>query len=159
LYDCNLRSLLESEFVGLSQIEVSNYVMIPTLIFTSWLLGLLSFAVIAGTIYLLYEWYQRAWEYDADLSRLVFAPDFGFNLLTLLLVAGLLLLLWSFAGRLLLPLFLGRGKQNNSELEPPRQTRGGSSQRLQRPDGTELHVEFYGPEDGLPIVLTQRRKR
>jgi pimeloyl-ACP methyl ester carboxylesterase len=27
-------------------------------------------------------------------------------------------------------------------------------QRLRRPDGSELHVEFYGPENGLPIVLT-----
>jgi pimeloyl-ACP methyl ester carboxylesterase len=33
-------------------------------------------------------------------------------------------------------------------------TREGTVQRLQRPDGSELQVEFYGPASGLPIVLT-----
>jgi hypothetical protein len=53
--------------------------MLPTLILFTWLLGLLSFAMIGGAIYLLYEWYQRAWEYDVDLNRFVFAPDLGFK--------------------------------------------------------------------------------
>lgn len=128
--------------------------MLPTLIITTWLLGLLSFAFIGGAIYFLYEWYQRAWEFDSDLNRLVFAPDFGFNALTLLLVAGLLLLILTFAGRLLLPLFLGNQSRNQSKFDPPQKTREGKQQRLQRPDGTELQVEFYGPEDGLPIVCT-----
>ena len=29
-----------------------------------------------------------------------------------------------------------------------------SQQRLRRPDGSELQIEFYGPEDGPPIILT-----
>jgi pimeloyl-ACP methyl ester carboxylesterase len=128
--------------------------MIPSLIITSWLLGLLSFGILGGAIYLLYEWYQRAWAYEPDLNRFVFDPNFGFNALTAILLAGLILLVWTFAGRALLPLILGHGKRNPSDLDPPQQTREGTVQRLQRPDGTELQVEFYGPEDGPPIVMT-----
>jgi pimeloyl-ACP methyl ester carboxylesterase len=28
------------------------------------------------------------------------------------------------------------------------------NERIQRPDGTELHVEFYGPREAPPIVLS-----
>lgn len=128
--------------------------MLPTLILPIWLFGLLSFAITGSTIYLLYEWYERAREFDPDLNRMVFAPDFGFNAPTFMLLAGLLLLLWTFAGRLLLPFFLGNKPRQPSPHDPPRHNREGESQRLQRPDGTELQVEFYGPADGQPIVMT-----
>lgn len=51
-------------------------------------------------------------------------------------------------------LLLGGRNGNKSELDPPRMTRERTVQKVQRPDGSELHVEFYGPEDGPPIVLT-----
>jgi pimeloyl-ACP methyl ester carboxylesterase len=126
----------------------------PTLIISTWLLGLFSFALVGGAIYMLYEWYQRAWEFDPDLNRRIFEPDFGLNGLTMLLLGGILLLVLSLAGRLLLPLFLGQGRSRDADFDPPRKSREGEVQRLQRPDGTELQVEFYGPEDGLPIVLS-----
>src|SRR5688572_29748143 len=112
--------------------------MVPSLIISTWLLGLLSFGMIGGAIYLLYEWYQRAWDYDPNLNRLVFEPNLGFNALTAILLAGLLLLIWTFFGALLLRLILGGKKAPKSELDPPRMTRTGTVQHLQRPDGSEL---------------------
>ena len=38
--------------------------------------------------------------------------------------------------------------------DEPRAERGGRVERLKRPDGSELHVEIYGPADGPTIVLT-----
>ncbi len=128
--------------------------MIPPLIITTWLLGLLSFGIIGSAVYLLYEWYQRVWTYNPDLNRYIFDPNFGFNALTAMLVAGLLLLTWTFLGGLILRVVMGSRNRGDSKLDPPRMTREGTVQRLKRPDGSELHVEFYGPADGPPIVLT-----
>ena len=128
--------------------------MIPPLIIITWLLGLLSFGIIGSAVYLLYEWYQRVWTYNPDLNRYIFDPNFGFNALTAMLVAGLLLLIWTFLGGLILRVVMGSRNRGDSKLDPPRMTREGTVQRLKRPDGSELHVEFYGPADGPPIVLT-----
>ena len=38
--------------------------------------------------------------------------------------------------------------------DEPNHQRDGEEHRLRRPDGTELQVEFYGPADALPLVLT-----
>jgi pimeloyl-ACP methyl ester carboxylesterase len=38
--------------------------------------------------------------------------------------------------------------------EGPKATRDGLVRRLRRPDGSEIQVELYGPEDGPPVVLT-----
>ncbi len=119
--------------------------MIPSLIIVTWLLGLFSFAMIGGAIYLLYDWYQQVWVYDPNLNRFVFEPNFGFNALTAILLAALLLLIWTFFGGMLLRLVLGGKRGAESELDPPRMTREGTVQRLPRPDGSELQVEMYGP--------------
>ncbi len=76
--------------------------------------------------------------------------QFGFNRETAYLLGGAALLLFSLGGggvgvRLL---FLRRG---GDEPEP---LRGGAVRRLRRPDGTELHVECFGPEDGPVVLLT-----
>ena len=97
---------------------------------------------------------QRAHDYDPDLGRAVFDPNFGFNGQTALLVLGLLLLLWTFAGHLLLKPLLGRPPQADPDDDDTKDPAPAATQRLVRPDGSELHVEFYGPEDGPPIVLT-----
>lgn len=52
------------------------------------------------------------------------------------------------AGRWLLYPFLGAGKLNE-----PREAQG-KTRRIRRPDGTELHVEIFGPDDGRTLVLT-----
>lgn len=128
--------------------------MVPSLIILIWFLGLLSLAITGGAIYLLYEWYQRVWQFDPALNQWVFAPHLGFNTQTALLAAGLVLLLLTFFGGSLLRLIMGYKNRRNSDLDPPRMTREGTAQRLQRPDGSELQVEFYGEPGNPPIVLT-----
>jgi pimeloyl-ACP methyl ester carboxylesterase len=96
-----------------------------------WLMGLLSFGILGGGIYILYEWY------------------IGALVATSYLVSGILMVLWSFGGRFIsLALFRRPG------TDEPKPTRTGTVQRLQRPDGTVLQVELYGPEDGQPIILS-----
>lgn len=63
--------------------------------------------------------------------------------------AGISLAALACAGRWALFPFLGAGK-----LDEPKETKGESVHRLLRPDGTELHVEFYGPTDAPTLVLT-----
>lgn len=128
--------------------------MLPTSIIFQWLQALLSLGIFGGGIYALWEWVQRARVYDPDVDRYVFDPNWGFNGQTALLVLGLGLLLWTFAGRLLLLPLLGRPPKSDPDDEGPADVSPAATQRLVRPDGSELHVEFYGPEDGPPIVLT-----
>ncbi|MBE8971076.1 alpha/beta hydrolase [Nostocales cyanobacterium LEGE 12452] len=96
-----------------------------------WLFQLLSVGVLGGGIYILYEWYER---------ELVGTPY---------LVAGLVMVLWTFGGRFIsLPLLRRPGNQE------PNFMRSKTVQRLPRPDGSVLQVEFFGPEDGQPIILS-----
>lgn len=96
-----------------------------------WLAQLLSIGILGTGIYILYEWYER---------ELV---GVGY------LVAGLAMVLWTFGGRFLsLPLLRRPG------VEEPRLMRSKTVKRLTRPDGSILQVEFYGPEDGQPIIFS-----
>ncbi|MHC5939080.1 alpha/beta fold hydrolase [Nostoc sp.] len=96
-----------------------------------WLVQLLSVGVLGGGIYILYEWYER------ELVG------------TFYLVAGLVMFLWSVGGRFIsLPLLRRPG------ADEPKFMRSKTVQRLARPDGSVLQVEFFGPEDGQPIILS-----
>jgi pimeloyl-ACP methyl ester carboxylesterase len=96
-----------------------------------WLVQLLSIGVLGGGIYILYEWYER------ELVG------------TFYLVAGLVMVLWSIGGRFIsLPLLRRPGS------DEPKFMRSKTVQRLPRPDGSVLQVEFYGPEDGQPIIMS-----
>ncbi|HEY9829709.1 MAG TPA: alpha/beta hydrolase [Stenomitos sp.] len=96
-----------------------------------WLVGLLSISIVGGGIYLLYEWYI------GELVGMFYW------------VSGLAMILWSGGGRFIsLPLFRRPGR------DEPKRIRSERVQRLRRPDGTVLQVEFYGPEDGQPIILS-----
>ena len=106
-------------------------VFMPPTFLLLWLVQLLSIGILGGGIYILYEWYER---------ELVGTPY---------LVAGIALVLWSFGGSFIsLPLLRRKG------AEEPKLMRTGTVQRIQRPDGSALQVEFYGPEDGQPIILS-----
>ncbi len=72
--------------------------MIPTFIFQVWLLGLFSFGLIGGGIYLAHEWQQRSWAWDPVRLESVFAPYFGANEETAMLVAAAVLFLIVLAG-------------------------------------------------------------
>ncbi|WP_235018885.1 alpha/beta fold hydrolase [Tolypothrix sp. NIES-4075] len=96
-----------------------------------WLVQLLSIGVLGGGIYIFYEWYER------ELVG------------TFYLVAGLVMVLWSIGGRFIsLPLLRRPG------TDEPKFMRSKTVQRLSRPDGSVLQVEFYGPEDGQPIIMS-----
>lgn len=103
----------------------------PLNILLIWCFGLLSMAILGGGIYIVYEWYE------------------GELIGTSYLVGGLMMILWSFGGRFIsLALLRRRG------ADEPKAHRTGQVQRIARPDGSTVQVEFYGPEDGQPIILS-----
>ena len=130
--------------------------MIPVFILQTWLLGLLSLGVVGSAIYFGYEWQQRSWGWDPVLKEWVFAPNFGLNQETMLFAAAIILTLFALAGGMIVRGILrltNRGKAD-ADADPRETPAPTSQQRLRRPDGSELQIEFYGPEDGAPIVLT-----
>jgi alpha/beta hydrolase family protein len=130
--------------------------MIPIFILQIWLLGLLSLGIVVGAVYLAYEWQQRSWQWNPVLKECIFTPDFGLNQETMFLAAAMILTLVALAGGTIVNTILkvtSSGKAVRT-TDPRRTPPPASQQRLARPDGSELQVEFYGPEDGSPIVLT-----
>lgn len=134
---------------------------IPTAILGVWLTGLLALGIIGAGAYLAWLWYDRAWVLDPIRERYLFDPDFGWNRETALLAGGLALLVWAVAGGLIVRLMLslvssGRSGAGASAdaADPDADVPRGEVRRLRRPDGSELHVELIGPEDGPSIVLT-----
>lgn len=105
-------------------------VLMPLDFLLRWLIGPLAIALLGGGIYILYEWYEgelldRAW-----------------------LIAGWAMVIWSCLGFLPLSL-LRRGGRDEPKMQRSRET-----QRLSRPDGSEIQVEFYGAPDAPPLILT-----
>lgn len=92
--------------------------------------GLLSVALLGGSGYILRQWYIGEWESDRWLYL------------------GIGLLVWSFLG--FLPLLLLR----RSGQDEPKPHRSKQIQRIVRPDGSEIQVEFYGDEYAPPLILT-----
>jgi pimeloyl-ACP methyl ester carboxylesterase len=92
--------------------------------------NLVTVAILGSGAYIFYEWYQGELISDRWLY----------------LSIGLFV--WSFLG--LLPILLLR-RPGRDEPKPLRSER---VQRLQRPDGSEINVEFYGPEHAPPLILT-----
>ncbi len=152
--------------------------LMPFQVLGIWLRGLLAVAILAGGAWLAYAWYQDAYVWVLDAVEVVGGPPRpgqagpalvaaqtvaprhweyryrpGFNRPTAELLGALALLTWGLAGGLiargLARLTLKEGSDN------PRRTREGAEvRRIERPDGTELNVELYGPPDAPPIVLT-----
>ena len=106
-------------------------ILMPHSFLFTWLAQLLSVGILGGGSYILYQWYE------------------GELLGTSYLVAGVAMVLWTFGGRLIsLPLLRRPG------TDEPKFMRSETVQRLSRPDGSVLQVEFFGPEDGQPIILS-----
>lgn len=96
-----------------------------------WCIGLLSPALLGVGIYVLHQWYEgelidRAW-----------------------LIAGWAIVVWSLVG-VLPTIFLWR----RPGQDEPTMQRSRKTQRLSRPDGSEIQVEFYGSPDAPPLILT-----
>ena len=69
----------------------------------------------------------------------------GFNVETGLLLTGLGMIGWSLGG--------GRANALSQRSSSRRKPRDGEDRHIQRPDGTVIHTEFYGPPDGNPILF------
>lgn len=94
------------------------------------LAGLLTIALLGGGAYIFYQWHE------------------GELVSNRWLILSLGMLLWSFLG--FLPILLLR----RSGQDEPKPLRSSQVQRLTRPDGSEIHVEFYGSEQAPPLILT-----
>src|SRR5688572_21897867 len=104
--------------------------LMPLPLISTWIFGLLSLGVFGGGLAILWAWYVGALVSPAWLA------------------GSLAAFLWTFSGRSVVLRF--RRPSRNE----PRHARGGLMDRLERLDGTSLHVELYGPVDGPPVVLT-----
>lgn len=92
--------------------------------------NLVTIALLGGGAYIFYQWYE---------GELVSAR-------WLYLSIGLLL--WSFLGFLPILLLHRPGR------DEPKPMRSDRVQRLIRPDGSEIQVEFYGSEQAPTLILT-----
>jgi pimeloyl-ACP methyl ester carboxylesterase len=105
--------------------------MMPFGIIIYWIAGLLSLALLGGGIYLGWAWYE------------------GMVIGYMYLVSAIAMVLFSFMGRPLLLVILGRNKTERPPETLPVRTHG-----LTRQDGSVLHIEIYGPEDAPTLALT-----
>ena len=147
-----------------------------------WFRGLLSIAIIAGGIYLLKRWYDESHVVvpvvvaptvekplnDADVrnrdltvpvpTRRVFRFDPGMNRETAYLASGIALLALAVVGswvrQALSMMFGGPKPAKGTAADEPRDDRTGEVHRIKRPDGSELHVECYGPAHAPPVIMT-----
>lgn len=95
-----------------------------------WLSGLLTIAFLGSAGYILYQWYEGELVSDRWL------------------ILSVVMLLWSFLG--FLPILL----LHRSGQDEPKPIRSNRVQRLVRPDGSEIHVEFYGSDQAPTLILT-----
>ena len=156
-------------------------VVMPVHILGIWLRGLLAVAILAGGAYLLYEWYDGSQVTARPAAPVEIIPpgelgvppvklastqtnperhfEFhpGWDLVTAYLVGGGCLLVWGLLGGL-----IGQGVARLTKSRPnpgvggisedPRPERTGTPHEIDRPDGSKIHVETYGPPDAPPIV-------
>ncbi|HEY9640406.1 MAG TPA: alpha/beta hydrolase [Coleofasciculaceae cyanobacterium] len=92
--------------------------------------SLLAIALLGGGGYLFYAWYT------------------GVLLANGWLILSLAMLLWSFLGFLPILLLHRPGK------DEPKPNRSKRVHRLARPDGSDIQVEFYGPDNAPTLILT-----
>lgn len=116
---------------------------LPVPFLLHYLFGPLSLLLLGSSGYLLWRWWEH-YQRDDPAAR---DPGDGSYYLTYLLT-GLALLLLALLGRSLFLLLRRRGE------DEPSAARNGTVHRLARPDGSELQVESYGPENAPPIILT-----
>ncbi len=101
----------------------------PLAVLPMWILGLLSVALLFGGGSIVYEWWRGAAVTTAVLS------------------AGIVMLALALLGRFIVLAFHRAGHDDPSWAHDPQVV------KLERPDGTVLHVECSGASDAPPVVL------
>ena len=117
--------------------------LVPSTLLLIWFMGLSSALLVGGGAWLVWEWY------DNWAAHLPANPRY--------LIWGALLLALSLLGGPLITLLLGR-RPRPGEV-PMKALTGGTVRRVERhqverPDGTRLHVESFGPEHAPVLLLT-----
>ncbi len=102
----------------------------PLAVLPMWIFGLLSLTLLSGGGYIIYEWWR------------------GAVLSTSILVGGGVTLVVALLGRFIVLAFHRGGNDD------PSWAHDAEFARVERPDGTVLHVEMSGPADASAIVLT-----
>lgn len=92
--------------------------------------SLLAIALLGGGVYLIYAWYT------------------GALLATSWFILSMAMLVWSFLG--FLPILL----VHRPGQDEPKPNRSNRVHRLARPDGSDIQVEFYGPDNAPTLILT-----
>jgi pimeloyl-ACP methyl ester carboxylesterase len=147
-----------------------------------WLRGLFAIAILAGGAYLARQWYNDSHVFIPDTVVVAdpprtepdharaevattttttittpghreFRPNLGWNPVTGELAAAVALLTWGLLGGLIAK-GIARIRLKPGDDEPTTERGGVEVKTLRRPDGTELHIEIYGPPDAPPIVMT-----
>ncbi len=159
-------------------------IFMPFHILGIWFRGLLAVAILVGGGYLLYRWFDEAHVVgprpasvptagqaesaanppaatttDAAIPDRHFEFHPGWNSLTALLVAGVLLLTWGLFGGLISLAISSLLKPGSVARlggvgQEPRAERTGIPHDITRPDGSKIRVETYGAPTAPPIVLT-----
>ncbi|MCD6062883.1 MAG: alpha/beta hydrolase fold protein [Flavipsychrobacter sp.] len=101
------------------------------------LFDLASFALVAVDGYLFYEWYTHR-----NMTNQVYP------LTCLFWAAGIAAFM--LLGKYPIALLLSRWRKNGRR---PNLWRTRQRDYLQRPDGTKIRIDYYGPEEGQPIIL------
>jgi pimeloyl-ACP methyl ester carboxylesterase len=121
----------------------------PLLMVFQWMSGLLSIVTVGAGGYLIYDWYRERREAFDLLEELGRAETFRWTDGIEPLLFGIALLALAVLGRPLVLFFAGR-----SGDDEPCDLRADEVRRVTATDGTELHVELYGPADGIPLLMT-----
>ncbi len=95
------------------------------------LLGLLSTALLGFGLYFVIGWYL------------------GWITVVALFISGLVMLVFSLLGRFVILWLLASPSENE-----PTSSRSREVKQIHRPDGTDIHVEFFGDPDAQPIIFT-----
>jgi pimeloyl-ACP methyl ester carboxylesterase len=111
----------------------------PLLLLFQWFTSLISIGLIGGGGYFIYQWYRlriEAWQLADALGR---EASFRWT-------DGIEPLLGGIA--LLGVAFLGRSGSDTPQPTPAQ------AHQVTAPDGTILHVEVSGPQEGIPVIMT-----
>jgi pimeloyl-ACP methyl ester carboxylesterase len=95
------------------------------------LLGVLSTALVGFGFYFVSGWFL------------------GTITIAYLLISGIVMLIFSLLGRFIILFLLARAGDDE-----PTASRSNDVTQIRRPDGTKIHVEFFGSSDAQPLIFT-----